>query len=108
MRTVPALRGALRANGNVATEPGPTAASFCTATRFADGQPTFMPSAANSPLSPITPSATWLPARPLVHVFVPVLRKPRVACDVDAGCIGGACVCDVHAGGGPPSCTPGG
>src|SRR6266566_7848060 len=55
------------------------------ATRFADGHPTFIPSVLNEALSPFTPSATWLPATPFVHVFVPVLRKSRVACDVVAG-----------------------
>src|SRR6266480_132829 len=60
-----------------------------------------MPSALNAPLSPLTPSATWLPARPLVHVFVPVFRKRSVTCEVDAGCIAGICVCDVHA-----ECSP--
>src|SRR5713101_6746193 len=56
-----------------------------------------MPSALNEALSPLTPSVTWLPATPLVQVFVPVLRKSSVTCDVDAGCIAGAAVCDVHA-----------
>src|SRR6266566_1700827 len=67
------------------------------ATRFADGQPTFIPSALNEALSPFTPSVTWLPATPFVQVFVPVLRKSRVACVVDAGCSAGTCVCDIHA-----------
>ena len=56
-----------------------------------------MPSALNEALSPLTPSATWLPTTPFVQVFVPVFRKSRVACDVDAGCIAGTCVCDTHA-----------
>ena len=105
MRRVPALKGAFRLNVNDATAPGPTDDSFCTATRFADGQPMFMPRALNDALSPLTPSATWLPATPLVHVFVPVLRKSRVACDVDAGCIAGTWVCDNQAEWRPLSAT---
>ena len=97
MRTVPALNGAFTVKVNVATAPGPTDTSFWIATRFADGHPTFIPSALNAPLSPLTPSATWLPASPLVQVLVPALRNSSVTCDVDAGCIAGICVCDVQA-----------
>src|SRR5882672_11663849 len=105
MRTVPALNGAFTVKLTEAMPPGPTEPSFWTATRFADGQPTFMPSALNAALSPFTPSATWLPASPLVQVFVPVFLKKSVACDVDAGCIAGTCVCDVHAEWSPLSGT---
>src|SRR5206468_9523869 len=97
MRTVPALNGAFTVNVNEAMAPGPTEPSFWTATRFADGQPTFMPSVLKAVVSPFTPSATWLPARPLVQVFVPVFRKRSVTCEVEAGCIAGTCVCDVQA-----------
>ena len=46
------------ANVNVPIPPGATVDSFWTATRFADGQPTFIPSALNVVLSPLMPSAT--------------------------------------------------
>jgi hypothetical protein len=59
---------------NVPIPPGATAPSFCTATRFADGQPRFIPIALKAVLSPLMPSVTWLPATPLVQVFVPVFR----------------------------------
>jgi hypothetical protein len=58
MRTRPPLNGALITNVNDPIPPGGTEASVCTATRFADGQPTFMPSAAKVVLSPLIPSAT--------------------------------------------------
>src|SRR5205823_2611424 len=100
-RTLPALNGAFIANVNDATAPGPTDPSFWTATRFAEGHPTFIPIAVNDALSPFTPSATWLPTTPFVQVFLPVFRKSRVACDVEAGCIVGTCVCETHA-----ECSP--
>ena len=48
-------------------------------------------------LSPRTPSATWLPTTPLVHVFVPMLRNCSVTVPCAAGCIAGSVVCDAHA-----------
>src|SRR5438093_1119646 len=93
----PGVIGARTWNVNVPVAPGTTVASVCGATRFADGQPTFMPSVLKAVVSPFTPSATWLPARPLVQVFVPVFRKRSVTCEVEAGCIAGTCVCDVQA-----------
>src|SRR2546428_290686 len=89
---VPASDGPLTWKVKVATAPGATDASFCTATRLAESQPAFRPSAVNETSSLRTPSATWVPAVPFVHVFVPVLRKLTVTWDVAAGCRSGTLV----------------
>src|ERR1041384_6610443 len=83
--TVPAASGARTVKVNDAVPPGATLASFCTATRLADGHPAFIPIAAYEVSSPLTPSETWLPATPFCHVFVPVLRNCSVTPEVAAG-----------------------
>ena len=90
--TVPAPKGAFTVKVNVATAPGATDASFCTATRLAESQPEFRPSAVKETSSLRTPSATWVPAVHFVQVFVPVLRKLTVTWDVAAGCRSGTLV----------------
>src|SRR5437762_4477309 len=97
MFTNPRDSGARTVNVNVATLPGATIDSFCTATRLDDGQPAFMPIAEYAVLSPGMPSAISLPATPFVQVFEPLLRNESVTVDVAAGCSAATDVCPTHA-----------
>src|SRR5437867_10046045 len=97
MLTRPPVNGALMANVNVAIPPGGTADSACAATRLADGQPTFIPSALKLVLSPLMPRATSLPATPFCQVFVPELRNRRDTLRVAAACRAGTPLCETRA-----------